>query len=114
MPPPPQLLNLKKLFYSILVISILSSCNNQPHTGPPTPEAIETRVLSILEKFDRVDPAQLSGQAHLINDLGLDSLDVVECVIALEEDFNIQAPAEDAEAVNTVADAVALIQKWHA
>ena len=81
--------------------------------GPPTAEAIETRVLSILEKFDRIDPAQLTGTAHFVNDLGLDSLDIVECVMALEEDFNIQAPDEDAEAVHTVADAVAFIQKWH-
>ena len=49
--------------------------------------------------------------SHLVEDLGADSLDVVELVMALEEKFDINVPDEDAEKISTVGDIVAYIEK---
>ncbi|MDZ4179037.1 MAG: acyl carrier protein [Coriobacteriia bacterium] len=70
----------------------------------------------ILEKVKEVIVDQLSVEeddvvedASFIDDLGADSLDIVELVMALEESFGISIPDEEAEGINTVADAVAFI-----
>lgn len=50
-------------------------------------------------------------KATFLDDLGADSLDVVELIMAIEEDFDIEVPDEDAEKITTVGEAVAYIQK---
>ena len=54
---------------------------------------------------------QVSSKSHFVNDLGLDSLDVVEIVMALEDEFGIEISDEEAEKVFTVEDAVEFISK---
>jgi NADH dehydrogenase (ubiquinone) 1 alpha/beta subcomplex 1 len=49
---------------------------------------VEDRILDVLKKFDKVDPSKVHVDAHLVNDLGLDSLDVVEVVMAFEDEFS--------------------------
>ena len=63
----------------------------------------------VIEKLD-CDPAEVKEDSKFIEDLGADSLDVVELVMALEEKFDIEIPDEDAEKILTVADAIKYIE----
>ena len=63
----------------------------------------------VIEQFD-CDPAEVKEDSKFIEDLGADSLDVVELVMALEEKFDIEIPDEDAEKILTVADAINYIE----
>ena len=71
---------------------------------------IETRVKEIIVEQLGVDPAEVSPTASFINDLGADSLDTVELVMAFEEEFGIEIPDEEAEKIQTVKDAVDYIE----
>ena len=62
-----------------------------------------------IEQLD-CDPAEVKEDSKFIEDLGADSLDVVELVMALEEKFDIEIPDEDAEKILTVADAIKYIE----
>ena len=63
----------------------------------------------VIEQLD-CDPAEVKEDSKFIEDLGADSLDVVELVMALEEKFDIEIPDEDAEKILTVADAIKYIE----
>ena len=63
----------------------------------------------VVEQLD-CDPAEVKEDSKFIEDLGADSLDVVELVMALEEEFDIEIPDEDAESILTVADALKYIE----
>ena len=63
----------------------------------------------VAEQLD-CDPAEVKEDSKFIEDLGADSLDVVELVMALEEKFDIEIPDEDAEKILTVADAIKYIE----
>lgn len=56
-----------------------------------------------------VDPAKVTEEASFIDDLGADSLDIVELVMAFEEQFEIEIPDDEAEKINTVGDAIRYI-----
>ena len=71
---------------------------------------IESRVKKIIVEQLGVDGAEVTTQAHFVNDLGADSLDTVELVMALEEEFNAEIPDEDAEKIQTVGQAVEYIK----
>ena len=64
----------------------------------------------IVEQLD-VQADQVTAEASFIEDLGADSLDTVELVMALEENFDIEIPDEDAEKIKTVRDAVVYIDE---
>lgn len=64
----------------------------------------------VVEQLD-VDPEAVTEEASFIDDLGADSLDIVELVMAFEEEFGIEIPDEDAEGIRTVGDAVKYIQQ---
>jgi acyl carrier protein len=66
----------------------------------------EDRVKEIIAKELEVDPKQLAPEARFIEDLGADSLDIVELVMALEEEFGLDIPDEDADKLKTVGDAM--------
>ncbi len=66
----------------------------------------EDRVKEIIVKELEVSAQQLTPEAKFIEDLGADSLDIVELVMALEEEFGIDIPDEDAEKLKTVGDAM--------
>ena len=63
----------------------------------------------VIEQLD-CDPAEVKEDSRFVEDLGADSLDVVELVMALEEKFDIEIPDEDAEKILTVADAIKYIE----
>lgn len=68
--------------------------------------SIEKRVKDIVAEQLGVDEAQVTNEASFTEDLGADSLDTVELVMALEEEFDIEISDEDAEKIHTVQDAV--------
>jgi acyl carrier protein len=71
--------------------------------------SIEERVKQIVAEQLGVDDAQVTSEASFMDDLGADSLDTVELVMALEEEFDIEISDEDAEKILTVQDAVSYI-----
>ncbi|KAI0150792.1 acyl carrier protein-like protein [Xylariaceae sp. FL1272] len=73
-------------------------------------EEVEGRIMGILNGFDKVnDPSNIKPTAHFSNDLGLDSLDTVEVVMAIEEEFSIEIPDKDADSIHSVNQAVEYI-----
>ena len=72
---------------------------------------VEQRVKQIIVEQLGVDEAAVEGNASFVDDLGADSLDIVELVMAFEEAFDFDIPAEDAEKIMTVKDAVDYITK---
>ncbi len=67
---------------------------------------VESKVKEIIVEQLGVDEAQVNAEASFIDDLGADSLDTVELVMAFEEKFDIEIPDEDAEKMRTVGDAI--------
>ena len=72
--------------------------------------SVEQRVKQIIVEQLGVDESQVDSTASFVDDLGADSLDVVELVMAFEEAFEIDIPDEDAEKMVTVKDAVDYIE----
>jgi len=73
--------------------------------------AVEDKVKQIIVDQLGVEPADVAPTASFVDDLGADSLDRVELIMALEETFGMEIPDEDAEKIATVQDAVDYIQK---
>ena len=71
---------------------------------------IEQKVKDIIVEQLGVDPGEVKPEASFVNDLGADSLDTVELVMALEEAFDIEIPDEDAEKIQNVGQAVSYIK----
>jgi len=71
--------------------------------------SVEAKVKQIIAEQLGVDEAQVDASASFVDDLGADSLDIVELVMAFEEAFDLEIPDEDAEKITTVKDAVAYI-----
>ena len=67
---------------------------------------IEEKVKEIIVEQLGVNPEQVTPTASFIEDLGADSLDIVELVMAFEEEFSVEVPDEDAEKLRTVGDAM--------
>lgn len=71
---------------------------------------VESRVKEIIVEQLGVDPAEVVNQASFVNDLGADSLDTVELVMAFEEEFGLEIPDEDAEKIQSVGQAIDYIK----
>lgn len=69
------------------------------------------KIKSIIVEQLGVDESEVNPEAHFINDLGADSLDTVELVMALEEEFGVEISDEDAEKIQTVGDVIKFIDK---
>ena len=69
------------------------------------------KVKEIIINELGVDPEKVTPEASFVDDLGADSLDTVELVMAFEEEFTIDIPDEDAEQMRTVGEAIAYIEK---
>ncbi len=72
--------------------------------------AVETRVKEIVCEQLGVSDEEVTPQASFIDDLGADSLDIVELVMALEEEYELELSDEDAEKIKTVQDVVTFIE----
>jgi len=73
--------------------------------------AVEEKVKSIIVEQLGVDANEVTPEASFVDDLGADSLDTVELVMAFEEAFNIEIPDEGAEKIQKVKDAIEYIEK---
>ncbi len=73
--------------------------------------AVEDRIKKIIAEQLGVEEDDVVPEAKFVEDLGADSLDTVELVMALEEEFEIEIPDEDAEKIQTVASAVDFIKE---
>ncbi len=72
---------------------------------------MEEKVKEIISKQLGVNAAEVTDEASFVDDLGADSLDTVELVMALEEEFGIEIPDEDAEKIAKVKDAINYIKE---
>ncbi|MDF3048291.1 MAG: acylcarrier protein [Candidatus Midichloriaceae bacterium] len=72
---------------------------------------IETRVTKLIAEHLDVDPAKVKRDARFTDDLGADSLDQVELVMAFEEEFSIEIPDNNAEKIVKVEDAIMFIEE---
>ncbi|KIK06912.1 hypothetical protein K443DRAFT_673807 [Laccaria amethystina LaAM-08-1] len=91
-------------------IQFLSRVNYSAAAGLSR-EKIEARVLDVLKGYEKVDLSQLTPTASFSKDLGLDSLDAVEVVMAVEEEFSIEIPDAEADEIQTVKQAIDYIAK---
>ena len=73
--------------------------------------AVADKVKSIIVEQLGVDEEEVTADASFVDDLGADSLDTVELVMALEEEFGIEIPDEDAEKMKTVGEAVRYVEE---
>lgn len=71
---------------------------------------VEPRVKKIIEEQLGVEGDRIKPEASFIDDLGADSLDIVELVMAMEEEFDLEIPDEDAEKLRTVNDVTKYVQ----
>jgi acyl carrier protein len=74
-------------------------------------EGVEAKVREIIINELGVEPEKVTDEASFVEDLGADSLDTVELVMAFEEEFGIDIPDEDAEQMRTVGDAIQYLRK---
>jgi len=74
-------------------------------------EGTENRVREIIINELGVEPEKVTDDASFVEDLGADSLDTVELVMAFEEEFGLDIPDEDAEQMRTVGDAIEYLKK---
>lgn len=73
--------------------------------------SLENKVREMIAKQLDLDIKEVTKEASFLEDLGADSLDVVELIMSMEEEFGIQIPDEDAEKIKTVQDAIDYIKK---
>ncbi|MCA9392798.1 MAG: acyl carrier protein [Candidatus Omnitrophica bacterium] len=73
--------------------------------------AVEEKIKSIIAEQLGVKQDEVTPEASFIDDLGADSLDTVELIMALEEEFSVEIPDEDAEKMTTVGDAIKYISE---
>lgn len=70
----------------------------------------DTKVIEIVSEQMGVDKSEITRETHFINDLNADSLDTVELVMALEDEFGLDIPDEEADKIKTVGDAIKYIE----
>lgn len=73
--------------------------------------SVEERVVDIVAEQLGVEKDKITRETHFVNDLGADSLDTVELVMELEEEFDISIPEESAEKIQRVGEAIDYIEK---
>ncbi len=73
--------------------------------------SVEERVIEIVAAQLGVEKEKISRETHFVNDLGADSLDTVEMIMELEEEFDIDIPDDSAEKIQTVGEAIDFISK---
>lgn len=78
---------------------------------PPKIEEVQDRVMKVLAKYDKIDSEKLDLGAHFVDDLGLDSLDQVEILMEMEDEFGVEIPDQEGEKLMRPAELAKYI--WH-
>nr|XP_006637206.1 PREDICTED: acyl carrier protein, mitochondrial [Lepisosteus oculatus] len=99
----------RQVYQTEISSSVVQLCRRYGDQPPLTLGNIEDRVLYVLKLYDKVNPEQLTVTSHFIKDLGLDSLDQVEIIMAMEDEFGFEIPDVDAEKLMTPEDIVMYI-----
>lgn len=73
--------------------------------------AVENKMIDIIVEQLSVDRDKVVSGASFVDDLGADSLDLVELIMAMEEEFDVEIPDEEAEKITTVQDAINFVNK---
>ena len=73
------------------------------------PAEVTERIINVVKNFDQVDASKVTEKVKFTDDLGLDSLDVVEVVMAIEDEFAIEIPDAEADKIASIEDAVEYI-----
>mmetsp|Transcript_23543 Transcript_23543/g.38214 ORF Transcript_23543/g.38214 Transcript_23543/m.38214 type:complete len:129 (-) Transcript_23543:57-443(-) len=73
------------------------------------PAEVQERILTVIKNFDKIDPSKVQPESKFTDDLGLDSLDAVEVVMAIEDEFAVEIPDAEADRIGSVGDAVEYI-----
>ncbi|WP_417910869.1 acyl carrier protein [Candidatus Electronema sp. PJ] len=76
--------------------------------------AVAEKMIDIIVEQLSVDKEKVVPKASFIDDLGADSLDQVELIMAMEEEFDVEIPDEDAEKIKTVQDAITYVEQHQA
>ncbi|VDP43357.1 unnamed protein product [Heligmosomoides polygyrus] len=82
----------------------LSRSSIRSFQAPLTKKTLEERILLVLGLYDKIDPKKLTMDSDFVKDLGLDSLDHVEMIMAMEEEFGFEIPDGDADRLKTPRD----------
>ncbi|XP_077590014.1 NADH:ubiquinone oxidoreductase subunit AB1b [Stigmatopora nigra] len=90
-------------------ISSGAQCRQYGDLPPLTLETIKDRVLYVLKLYDKINPEKLQTSSHFMKDLGLDSLDQVEIIMAMEDEFGFEIPDAEAEKLMTPSEIVQYI-----
>ena len=75
------------------------------------PTNVDSYIRQLLAEQLGVDPEDIKDESNIVADLGVDSLDVIELVLSIEEFYSIEIPDADAEGLVTVADVVAYVER---
>lgn len=67
---------------------------------------MEEKVINLISEATKIEKAKIQMETNFVEDLNLDSLDIVELMMKMEDDFNVEIPEEDAEGLKTVKDVV--------
>ncbi|CAF1805168.1 hypothetical protein Bca4012_028796 [Brassica carinata] len=76
------------------------------HDDHLSKQDVVDRVLDVVKSFPKVDPAKVTPDVHFQKDLGLDSLDTVEIVMAIEEEFKLEIPDKEADKIDSCSLAI--------
>ena len=72
---------------------------------------MEEKVIKLISDATKIDAGKINMETNFVEDLNLDSLDIVELMMKMEDDFGIEIPEEDAEGLKTVKDVVGYLEK---
>uniref|UniRef100_A0A3Q3X2Q8 Acyl carrier protein n=1 Tax=Mola mola TaxID=94237 RepID=A0A3Q3X2Q8_MOLML len=92
-----------------LIPSVGLLCRQYGDLPPLTLESIKDRVMYVLKLYDKISPEKLQTSSHFMKDLGLDSLDQVEIIMAMEDEFGFEIPDAEAEKLMTPEEIVQYI-----
>lgn len=92
-------------------MAALSSPESSRHDGKVEMKDVSAKVVEVIASNLLVDESEVTPGARLVEDLGADSLDIVEIVMALEEEFDIEVPDDEADDAVTVKDVLDYVQK---
>ncbi|KAH7950430.1 hypothetical protein HPB49_023885 [Dermacentor silvarum] len=102
----PQPLQQAQLLFQVQAPTQFLPSRSYSEKAPLTKDSIRDRTMLVLKLYDKIDPEKLTLESHFIYDLGLDSLDCVEVIMAIEDEFGFEIPDTDAEKLVKPSDII--------